>query len=207
MAKKKKAASAKLVVEPPDKYFIEIGLDGRVAPRPDGTYPHLMSLVKVDRWDATYGDPWWFTNFNPHDEIVFRVCDYTEPATGMSIVDVRGIVISFLQPKNPQQLSKDVTSNDAPAGVICSGQNYFPMRFEKDYSLVMDKRPCWRLVGPEHNETPYSLTGTGGIALLRVTVTAVVQVGSATELRCFTHDPEIFVGEGGPPPRPPHGPY
>lgn len=207
MAKKKKAKSAKLVVEPLNKYVIEIGLDSRVAARPDGTYPHLMSLVKVENWDDGSGDPWWFTNFRQHDAIVFRVCDYTGLGIGGGIIDVKGIVISFLLPQNPRRISQDVTFNDVTAGVICSGENYFPL--QEGSSLVMAKElPCWRFIGIDKKEKPYWLTGKGleesgqGIALLRVSVTALVSVedateGASTELRCFTHDPEIIVGVGG----------
>lgn len=200
MAKKKKAASAKSVVEPA-KYVIEIGLDSRVESRPDGTYPHLMSLVKVDGWDATKGEPWWFTNFKPGDEIVFRVCDYANLSFGGRI-EVKGIVISFLNPQLPRYLSKEVTFNQVTAGVICSGENYFP-KYEKDYSsLAMYERPCWHFVDRGQNEVSYFLADAAGIALLRVSVTAIVQTEADIELRCFTHDPEVFIGEGGPPGQP-----
>jgi hypothetical protein len=187
-------------------YVIEIGLDSDVAPRYDGTYSHLISLIKVVDFAATKGDPGWFTDFKSGDQIAFRVCDYTKEIPGMPDVKVKGIFASFLNSKHPRQISPCVGD-----GMICSGQHYFPILEGK--SLLGGDGHCWRFVDGFEGKSDKSYTLTGpGRALLRVSIAATVPIGAegagdVQELRWFTHDPEIIVGEGsGEPPYRRHAP-
>ena len=175
------------------KYVIEIGLDSDMAPRPDGTYSHLISLIKVDDFAATKGDPGWFTDFKSGDQIAFRVCDYTASPFGMPVVNVESLVVYFLETKYPRLISPSASD-----GLICSGQNCFPVLDGKSLLSKDDRLHCWRFVDSLDGKLDKHCTLTGPArALLRVSIAATVMVGDARELRWFTHDPEIIVGEGG----------
>jgi len=178
----------------PRKIVIEIGLDSSTAPRFDGTYSHLINLVRVDRWDDPKGDPWWFTNFHPGDEIAFRICDYTSRSFGNPLIAVNSFVATFLESKDRRCLSPC-----HEGGVICTGKDYFPVLEGK--SLLVDQADCWRFVSHHRQgvkEKYYKLTGSHR-AFLRVHIAATYSEspkGSVQQLRWFTHDPEIIVGEG-----------
>ena len=90
--------------EKSNHYVIELGLDGTVAPRNDGTYPYLMSLVKVKDFNSV-GDeaPAWFTDVAKGDKFVFRVYNYNATNKfGLEDIDLKGLFALFLDPTNPR---------------------------------------------------------------------------------------------------------
>lgn len=190
----------------PKKYVIEIGLDSSTTPRPDGTYPHSLNLIKVKNWNDAKekAKPAWFTQFKSGDQIVFRICDYSDINFGNPLIEISSFVACFIDPKDRQCLSPCLNE-----GVVCTGQSYFPI--QSGTSLVVDKADGWRFVSSSGStsEKFWTLTGPSR-ALLRITIAAIFRYTHEEEpkkgtlqpdkqLRWFTHDPEIIVGEGGPP--------
>lgn len=189
------------------KYVIEIGLDANAAPRFDGTYSHLISLIQLKEWSDTEGTAAWFTAFQPGDWITFRACDYTGRPSGKEVpeIEMGGLFAYFLDSQNPRQLSPCLDD-----GLICSGEFLYPRKDSQ--SLVIPDKPAWRFLGPDLDGAERYFKFNGGYhrAFLRVSIAATVTVGSVKELRWFTHDPEIIVGVGGdgykPPRRRPSSP-
>ncbi len=184
----------------PVKYVIEMGLDSDVGPRYDGTYPHLMSLARVESWPekkppADAGKPCWFTGFQPGDQFVFRACDYTQGAYESSKLEIKGLYVVFLDTRNPRYLAPGLIDH-----VVCTGHQYFP---EPGWeSVVIPGAPGWCFLDGKSKESILSFNQVqkGTRALLRVSVAATyTNDEGGVELRWFTHDPEIIVGEGGPP--------
>jgi hypothetical protein len=193
----------------PRYYILELGLDAQVPPTADGTYPLIRSLA---RWDPATRAwvPAWGTEFQPGDWIVFRIFDYTPGATELTLLDPKLFEIHFLDPRQARQLRSPFSptnptennpiivdakslrrldgvrsaSTGAPIGWICSGGGdrkgapFFPGELAHRFS-----------------------TEELGRFLFHVLIEVTVTMGrSAVELRTYDHDPEIFVGEGDPPP-------
>lgn len=183
------------------KYVIEIGISSLASPRPDGTYPYLMSFVKAD-WEnpKVPGTPAWFTQPQVNDKFVFRVFDYTHlGGTPTPQFQVNGLFIRFLNPANPQAAAS-VVSED----MICTGKDYYPVKGATSY--VVKHAPGWYF-GKKGKEKHFSFDAGNQRALLQANVAATAPIPNGpAELRWYTHDPEIFVGEGGHPIHQPPGP-
>jgi hypothetical protein len=191
MAKKKKKATA------PNFYVIEIGLDGTVVPRSDGTYPYLMSLVKVIDFDSADGTPAWFTDVQEGDEFVFRVFNYNATNKfGRVNIDLKGLFARFLDPTNPK-VAASCTNED----MICTGRAYYPDPLPPTASSCARMgAKGWRFIDDTGKEHSFQFTAGKKRARLHVSVAATYPGEDGKELRWFTHDPEIFVGESGRPP-------
>lgn len=198
MAKMKKATSEK-------RYVLEIGLDGTVLPRQDGTYPYLLSLVRVDDFETNaHAAAAWFTELNKGDEFVFRVFNYevTHPF-GSEEINVKGFFALFLDPMNPRGAAS-CTDED----MICTGKDYYPDSETPIPSCVRPGATGWRFIKANGKEQHFKLTQGAKKARLQVSIAATFPATKdSKELRWYTHDPEIFVGEGGPPPKRPHHPH
>lgn len=200
MARKKKEKRKEMEVEVEVEttetgncYVIEIGLDSNVTPRSDGTYPYLMCLVKVDNFEKfDHPKPAWFTQLNPDDQFVFRVFNYGVTGVGLTDIFFNSLTARFLATDSPKNAAS-ITDED----MICTGKAYYPESEQATPSCAREGAYGWRLLGENGQEKSYTFTKRGK-ARLYVSVAATFPNSEVTELRWYTHDPEIFVGEGGP---------
>lgn len=196
MARKQKTARQMMTEKTGDCYVIEIGLDSDISPRFDGTYPYLMSLVKVDDFEkpTTLPAPAWFTGLNKGDRFVFRVFVYGVTEEGLTDIVVNGLFARFLAPDNPKAAAL-CTNQD----MICTGKDYYPDPEPATPSSARTGAKGWRFLDENGDEKSFTFI-KGGRPRLHVSVAATFPNSEMKELRWYTHDPEIFVGEGGPPP-------
>ena len=184
--------------EKSNHYVIELGLDGTVAPRNDGTYPYLMSLVKVKDFNSV-GDeaPAWFTDVAKGDKFVFRVYNYNATNKfGLEDIDLKGLFALFLDPTNPR-VAAACTNED----MICTGRTYYPDPLQAaPNSRARMGAKGWRFIDDTGKEHCFHFTAGQKRARLHVSVAATFSGENGKEMRWFTHDPEIFVGESGRPP-------
>jgi hypothetical protein len=179
-------------------FIIEIGLDGIVLPRYDGTYPYLMSLVKVDDFETNaHPVAAWFTDLNKDDRFVFRVFNYqVTDEVGLEEINVKGLFALFLDPMNPRGAAS-CTDED----MICTGKDYYPDSRPSTPSCVRPGATGWRFLKKKGKERHFKFTEGLKKARMQVNVAATFpSTNDSKELRWYTHDPEIFVGESGRPP-------
>jgi len=181
------------------QYVIEIGINSLASPRPDGTYPYLMSLVKAD-WENPKdpGTPAWFTQLQVNDKFVFRVLDYTNlGTTSITQFQVHGLFIRLLNPGSPRAAAQ-VASEE----MICTGKDYYLVEGASSY-LIKDAPGWYFFKAGKEKHFSFDVGNKKALLQASIAVTAPILNGPA-ELRWYTHDPEIFVGEGGHPlPQPP----
>ena len=179
-------------------YILELGLDGNVAPKPDGSYPLMQSVA---RRDADKWVPAWYTSFAPGDRVAFRFADYTRASKDVPFVPAT-ILISFRKPEDPTRLSYPFKRKVNPISIssefsLGSGQGsiILPAKFGA-------KASYWYLIDQQTGEEAW-FQFTSSKSPLRFLLRFEIAVRYQDQFRLYGHDPEIFVGEGGAPGPPP----
>jgi hypothetical protein len=194
----------------PQYYVLELGLDAQIGPAPDGTYPLVRAFA---RWDPSTSPgtwvPAWSTQFQPGDWIVFRIFDFTPGVRTVSLLDPRIFEVHFLDPREASLLKSpfSTTSPTESNPIIVEAKGL--RRVEGLRSAATGSPIGWICSDDTDLEEPPYLPGERafrfsadqlGRFLFRVLIEVTFMQGRAFQLRTYDHDPEIFVGEGDPPP-------
>lgn len=178
-------------------YVVELGLDGNVAPKTDGSYPLMQSVA---RKDAGKWVPAWYTAFEPGDRVAFRFADYSKASDDLDFIPAM-LLISFRKPEDPAQLSYPFKKKINPISIssefsLGSGQGSIVLP-----PALGGKADYWYLIDQQTEEEAFFQFAKAK-SLLRFLLRFEIAVRYGDELRLYGHDPEIFVGEGGSPGRP-----
>jgi len=194
----------------PQYYVMELGLDADVGPDTDGTYPLVRCLARWDR--STRSGTWvpaWTTEFQPGDWIVFRIFDYTAGAKKTTF-DPKIFEIHFIDRHQFHQLRSPFSSTDPTANnpIVIDSKSFSGPDGAR--SAATGSRLGW--ICSDGGDQKISPFFPGELAyrfskdklqrfLFRILIEVVCATDQGTyELRIYDHDPEIFVGEGDPPP-------
>jgi hypothetical protein len=175
-------------------YVVELGLDGNVAPKTDGSYPLMQSVA---RKESAGWSPAWYTAFEPGDRVAFRFADYTNAGKDVHFVPAM-ILISFRKPDDPTQLSYPFKEKVNPISIssefaLGSGQGSIVLP-----ASLGAKADYWYLIDQGSGDEAFFQFAKAK-SLLRFLLRFEIAVRYGDQLRLYGHDPEIFVGEGGKP--------
>ncbi len=181
------------------KYVIEVGLDAISQPGSDGSFPMLVSLVKVDEPETGPGTPElaWLASLDHEIPFVIRIFNYSPTGHGFTQRPI-GIMATLLY----SYVSGSVVPVTPESPIICGKESLFnPNR--TSYLRPTLNPQCWGLrtngVGPLVEEQLFHFPDSDDTrAVLDISVYALneLEPPKNPEFRIFRQDPEIFIGEG-----------